>query len=81
MPPSAGAQAPAPAPVLATVGATALAEPVVATIEGPAVDPFADTDRDWTQGEVIEVGEPAGSTWFDELEESVSPVLPPSARS
>jgi hypothetical protein len=53
---------------------------VVATIEGPAVDPFADTDRDWTQGEVIEVGEPAGSTWFDELEESVSPVLPPSAR-
>jgi Protein of unknown function (DUF2726) len=70
----------APAPVLATVGATALAEPVVATIEGPAVDPFADTDRDWTQGEVIEVGEPAGSTWFDELEESVSPVLPPSAR-
>ncbi len=42
-----------------------------------ATDPFADTDRDWTQGEVIEVQEPSGSTWFDELEESVSPVLPP----
>ena len=35
---------------------------------GPAVDPFADTDRDWTQGEVIEVLEPAASTWFDELD-------------
>ena len=45
----------------------------------PAADPFADTDRDWTQGEVIEVLEPTGSTWFDELEESVTPVLPPPA--
>ena len=44
-----------------------------------ATDPFADTDRDWSQGEVIEVLEPTGSTWFDELEESVSPVLPPLA--
>ena len=26
---------------------------------GPAVDPFADTDRDWSQGEVIEVREPS----------------------
>jgi hypothetical protein len=43
----------------------------------PAADPFADTDRDWTQAEVIEVLEPTGSTWFDELEESVTPVLPP----
>ncbi|HZV92466.1 MAG TPA: DUF2726 domain-containing protein [Caldimonas sp.] len=50
------------------------------TVEGPAVDPFADTDRDWTQGEIIEVKEPAGSTWFDELEESVSPVLPAQRR-
>jgi hypothetical protein len=73
------ARKPTPAPpVLATVGATALADAAVA-VGGPVVDPFADTDRDWTQGEVIEVGEPAGSTWFDELEESVSPVLPPTA--
>jgi len=42
----------------------------------PASDPFADTDRDWTQDEVIEVREPSSATWFDELEE-VSPVLPP----
>jgi hypothetical protein len=69
------ARKPAPAPVLATVGAAALAESAVA-VEGPAVDPFADTDRDWSQGEVIEVAEPAGSTWFDELEESVTPILP-----
>jgi hypothetical protein len=48
-----------------------------AAVAAPAIDPFADTDRDWTQGEVIEVGEPVGSTWFDELEESVTPVLPP----
>jgi hypothetical protein len=68
----------APVPVLAAV----LAESAVpvAAVEGPAVDPFADTDRDWSQGEIIEVGEPAGSTWFDELEESVSPVLPPVER-
>jgi hypothetical protein len=61
--------------VLAAVGATVLAESA-AVVEGPAVDPFADTDRDWSQGEVIEVAEPAGSTWFDELEESVTPILP-----
>jgi hypothetical protein len=66
-------------PVLATVGATALAEGAV-VVEGPVVDPFADTDRDWSQGEVIEVAEPPGSTWFDELEESISPVLPPLER-
>jgi hypothetical protein len=64
-----------PAPVLAAVGATALVESTAA-VEGPVVDPFADTDRDWSQGEVIEVGEPVGSTWFDELEESVTPILP-----
>ncbi len=66
-------------PVLTTVGPAAVAESAAA-VEGPPVDPFADTDRDWSQGEVIEVGEPAGSTWFDELEESVSPVLPPVER-
>jgi hypothetical protein len=65
----------APVPVLATVGATALAESA-AVVEGPVVDPFADTDRDWSKGEVIEVAEPPGSTWFDELEESVTPILP-----
>jgi hypothetical protein len=70
---------PSPVPVLEAVGAAEIVESVVA-VEGPAVDPFADTDRDWTQGEIIEVAEPAGSTWFDELEESVSPVLPPVER-
>jgi len=43
---------------------------------GPAVDPFADTDRDWSQGEVIEVREPSATSWFDELE-SVTAELPP----
>jgi hypothetical protein len=43
---------------------------------GPAVDPFADTDRDWSQGEVIEVREPSTTSWFDELE-SVTAELPP----
>ena len=43
---------------------------------GPAVDPFADTDRDWSQGEVIEVREPSKSSWFDELD-SVTAELPP----
>ncbi len=45
---------------------------------GPAVDPFADTDRDWSQGEVIEVREPSTSSWFDELD-SVTAELPPPA--
>jgi hypothetical protein len=70
---------PLPVPALAATGAAEVVESAVA-VEGPVVDPFADTDRDWTQGEVIEVAEPAGSTWFDELEESVSPVLPPVER-
>jgi Protein of unknown function (DUF2726) len=65
-------------PAAAAGAAAALATPGEAAVAGPAADPFADTDRDWTQGEIIEVGEPAGSTWFDELEESDSilPVLP-----
>jgi hypothetical protein len=75
------ARKPAAAPVLAAVETALPAEvPAAVAVEGPAVDPFADTDRDWSQGEIIEVGEPAGSTWFDELEESVSPVLPPQDR-
>jgi hypothetical protein len=46
---------------------------------GPAVDPFADTDRDWSQGEVIEVREPSATSWFDELE-SVTAELPPAEK-
>ena len=46
----------------------------------PVADPFADTDQDWSQSEVIEVREPVGQTWFDELEESVQPVLPPAEK-
>ncbi len=68
-----------------TTGAVVVASETVAAGAGeniaaaaaPTANPFADTDRDWTQGEVIEVLEPTGSTWFDELEESVTPVLPP----
>jgi hypothetical protein len=45
---------------------------------GPAVDPFADTDRDWSQGEVIEVREPS-MTWFDDLD-SVTAELPPAEK-
>ena len=61
----------------AVVMAGAVVDEAPAAVAAPASDPFADTDRDWTQDEVIEVREPSGQTWFDELEESVSPVLPP----
>ncbi len=46
------------------------------------VDPFADTDHDWSTeaGEVIEVHEPTVNTWYDELDEPVSAELPPSDR-
>jgi hypothetical protein len=46
---------------------------------GPAVDPFADTDRDWSKGEVIEVREPSNTSWFDDLD-SVTAVLPPTEK-
>ena len=59
------------------MAAEAMVVDAPAAVAAPATDPFADTDRDWTQGEVIEVREPSSQTWFDELEESVSPVLPP----
>ena len=66
---------------LTTGAAVVMAEATVmdapAAVAAPSSDPFADTDQDWSQGEVIEVREPAGQTWFDELEESVTPVLPP----
>jgi len=67
----------------AAAAAMAVAGVVVDDEAGPAaqkVDPFADTDQDWSQSEVIEVREPVGSTWFDELEESVTPVLPPAEK-
>jgi hypothetical protein len=68
-----------PAPVAGSVAAAGLA---VAAAEGavaiptPGVNPFADTDRDWTQDEVIEVLEPSNNTWYDDME-SVSAELPP----
>jgi hypothetical protein len=48
--------------------------------DGPAVDPFADTDRDWSQGEVIEVREPSTTSWFDELESVTAELPPPEKR-
>jgi hypothetical protein len=73
--------APRTAPELSTAGTIAasavMAAGDAAVAAAPAADPFADTDRDWSKGEIIEVQEPVGSTWFDELEESVSPILPP----
>ena len=46
-----------------------------AAATAPPVNPFADTDRDWSLDEIIEAAEPA-NTWYDE-NESVSPELPP----
>lgn len=46
---------------------------------GPAVDPFADTDRDWSKGEVIEVREPSNTSWFDDLD-TVTAELPPQGK-
>jgi hypothetical protein len=71
----------------AAFGDVALAEPAAvepafqdAFVEGgSAVDPFADTDRDWSKGEVIEVREPSTTSWFDELE-SVTAELPPAEK-
>ena len=79
--PASMARKPAPlaeVAVASAVGATAGAAVAAEGAAAPATDPFADTDRDWSQGEVIEVLEPTVSSWFDELEESVSPVLPPA---
>jgi len=81
-------RAPAMASMTAVVGTSLVSEAALveadmreAVVEGgPATDPFADTDRDWSQGEVIEVREPAGQTWFDDLEEAVTPVLPPAEK-
>jgi len=59
------------------MAAEAMLDDAPAGVVVPAADPFADTDQDWTQSEVIEVKEPVNHTWFDDLDESVSPVLPP----
>ncbi|MEO8835138.1 MAG: DUF2726 domain-containing protein [Caldimonas sp.] len=61
----------------ATMSESTMGEAVVEG--GPAIDPFADTDRDWSQGEVIEVLEPSTSSWFDELD-SVTAELPAAKR-
>lgn len=87
--PAAMAKKPVPATAAAVVGAAEFSEAAFgdaamnearmgdAVVEGgPAVDPFADTDRDWSQGEVIEVREPSTTSWFDELD-SVTAELPP----
>jgi hypothetical protein len=47
---------------------------------GPAVDPFADTDRDWSKGEVIEVREPSNTSWFDDLDSVTAELPPPEKR-
>jgi hypothetical protein len=71
----------------AAFGDAAMNEPTLAEASlggayvegGPAVDPFADTDRDWSKGEVIEVREPSNTSWFDDLD-SVTAELPPSEK-
>lgn len=68
-----------PLPVAAGVTAAGVATVAAAgavDVPGPSADPFADTDRDWTQDEVIEVLEPSNNTWFDDMD-SVSAELPP----
>jgi hypothetical protein len=47
---------------------------------GPAVDPFADTDRDWSKSEVIEVREPSNTSWFDDLDSVTAELPPPEKR-
>ena len=68
--------APAMAGIGAGVGGAAAAAGGAEVAGGPAIDPFADTDRDWSNDEVIEVLEPSATTWFDDLD-SVSAELPP----
>ena len=68
--------------VMATAAAAGALEMVdEAVVEGgPVDDPFADTDRDWTHGEVIEVREPSTSSWFDELDSVTAELPPPEKR-
>lgn len=65
-----------PAPMPAAALGVAAAGGAVVVESAPGVDPFAETDRDGSNDEVIEVLEPSKSSWFDELE-SVSAELPP----
>ena len=78
--PAGMARRPVPAPMLAGAGAGAAAAAMAgagsSVAQGPDSDPFADTDRDWTTDEIIEVREPSANTWFDDLD-SVSAELPP----
>ena len=64
---------------LSAAGVAAVAAGGAVVVPGPSADPFADTDRDWTQDEVIEVLEPSNNTWFDDME-SVSAELPPPSQ-
>ena len=68
-------------PVAAAAGAAAFASAGANAPEAaaPTVDPFAETDRDWSNDEVIEVLEPSANTWFDDLD-SVSAELPPPSQ-
>ncbi len=61
---------------LASASLATVAAGGAVVVAGPSADPFADTDRDWTQDEVIEVLEPSNNTWFDEMD-SISAELPP----
>jgi len=74
------ARRPVPLPMamgaMAAGGAVVMAEAGASVERGPSVDPFADTDRDWSTDEIIEVKEPSANTWFDDLD-SVSAELPP----
>ncbi len=72
------AAAVAPAAAMAMVDEAMVHDAVVEG--GAAIDPFADTDRDWTQGEVIEVLEPSTQSWFDELESVTAELPPPEKR-
>ncbi len=63
----------------AAIGAMAMVEEAVVE-GGPVSDPFADTDRDWSHGEVIEVREPSTSSWFDELDSVTAELPPPEKR-
>jgi hypothetical protein len=74
--PSHLAKRPAPLPAeLAPAALATVAAGGAVVLSNPSSDPFADTDRDWTQDEVIEVLEPSNNTWFDDID-SVTAELP-----
>ena len=63
-----------------TAAGLAVAAGGAVVIPGPSADPFADTDRDWTQDEVIEVLEPSNNTWFDDIDSVTAELPPPEQR-